>query len=191
MSDYQLFHGDCLDILPTLSGVDAIVTDPMYFQPLNMPEFLRVCRGNIVAFGMPTYRYFQPDKVHHWVKPTSTKNVSREMAAFVEEITVLRRGVYRGPKETGMQWANYNGVWFDIIEGEKLHDFQKPLSLMMRLIEIYTNPGDTILDPYAGSGTTILAAVLTGRNAIGIEKERASFETMQRRIQNAQPPLFV
>ncbi len=49
------------------------------------------------------------------------------------------------------------------------HPTQKPLALMRALIERYTNPGETILDPYAGSGTTLRAAMDCGRKAIGLE----------------------
>lgn len=67
-----------------------------------------------------------------------------------------------------MQWANYTGIWSDIVV-EKLHPFVKPESLIERFIRILTNPGDTILDPFCGSGTTLRVAERLGRNAIGIE----------------------
>ena len=49
------------------------------------------------------------------------------------------------------------------------HPCPKPLPLMCELIEQFTDPGDTILDPFAGSGTTLVAARDLGRKAIGIE----------------------
>lgn len=49
------------------------------------------------------------------------------------------------------------------------HPCPKPLPLMRKLIEQFTDPGETILDPFAGSGTTLLAARQLGRKAIGIE----------------------
>lgn len=51
------------------------------------------------------------------------------------------------------------------------HPTQKPLALLEMLIKTYTNPGDTVLDPCMGSGSTIVAATRTGRKYIGIEKE--------------------
>jgi len=163
-------------------SVDCILTDPMYYKPLDMPELLRVCKGNIIAFGMPIYRYFVPDRVHHWIKPQSTKNVSKSIPEFVEEINVLLRGTYNGPSVTGMQWANYNGVYFDIIEGKKVHDFQKPLALIERLMMIYSNPGDIIFDPFAGSGTTLWAARGTGRNAIGCENDKIYYDAIMEKM---------
>jgi DNA modification methylase len=77
-------------------------------------------------------------------------------------------------------------------ETEDLHPNQKPVALYEYLILTYTNPGDTVLDITAGSGTTGEAAVKTGRNAILIEKDPVYFETTQRRIElvQAQPLLF-
>jgi site-specific DNA-methyltransferase (adenine-specific) len=67
-----------------------------------------------------------------------------------------------------------------------LHPTQKPVALYKYLTLTYTNEGDTILDIAAGSGTTGVAAVETGRNFIGIEKREDYFEIMQKRIAEAQ-----
>ena len=71
-----------------------------------------------------------------------------------------------------MAWTNYDKVArvykLDGM-GNKVHPTQKPLSLMRWCIENYTNPGDTILDPFMGSGTTGVAAIQTGRRFLGFE----------------------
>lgn len=54
----------------------------------------------------------------------------------------------------------------------KLHPTQKPISLLKRLIEIFTDPGDTVIDPCAGSGSTLQAAFELGRNSYGFEVSR-------------------
>ena len=51
----------------------------------------------------------------------------------------------------------------------KIHPTQKPVNVLKRLIEIFTDPGDVVIDPVAGSGTTLRAAVEMGRNAYGFE----------------------
>lgn len=56
-------------------------------------------------------------------------------------------------------------------KGNILHPTQKPVELMRYLVRTYTNSGQTVLDPFCGSGTTCLAAMLEGRESIGIEKE--------------------
>lgn len=51
----------------------------------------------------------------------------------------------------------------------KIHPTQKPVNVLKRLIEIFTDPGDVVIDPVAGSGTTLRAAAEMGRNAFGFE----------------------
>lgn len=62
-----------------------------------------------------------------------------------------------------------------------LHSCQKPTSLMSELIQRLTNPGDTIADPFAGSGTTLLAAKELGRRAVGVELDEKNCETIANR----------
>lgn len=63
-----------------------------------------------------------------------------------------------------------------------LHPTQKPVALMEYLIQTYTNPGQLVLDNVAGSGSTAIAAMNTGRNFIAIEKEESYFNLAQKRI---------
>lgn len=62
---------------------------------------------------------------------------------------------------------------------------QKPLHLLRRWIEACTNPGDLVLDPYMGSGTTLLAAAELGRPAIGIDEGEASHAISEERFEGA------
>jgi len=62
------------------------------------------------------------------------------------------------------------------------HPAEKPTALMVKLIECSTRPDALILDPFAGSGTSLLAAQRTGRRAIGIEMEEEHCETAARRL---------
>jgi len=63
-------------------------------------------------------------------------------------------------------------------ENNKKHPAQKPLSLYKELIKMSTHPGEVVLDPMAGSGYSIKAAVELGREGIGIEKDKAFYELM-------------
>lgn len=73
----------------------------------------------------------------------------------------------------------------DDMRGKQGHPTQKPVALLEWLIKTYSNPGDTILDPTMGSGTTCVAAINTGRNYVGIEKEASYFITAAKRIGEA------
>jgi DNA modification methylase len=70
--------------------------------------------------------------------------------------------------------------------GKVDHPTQKPLSLMKWNVELLTEPGQTILDPFMGSGSTGCAAVALARDFIGIEREPKYFEIACKRIEDAQ-----
>lgn len=65
-----------------------------------------------------------------------------------------------------------------------VHPTQKPLKLMQHLIKIFTTEGDTIIDPFAGNGSTAHAAALLGRNSLSFEIEEAYFDSMCNRLDN-------
>jgi len=65
------------------------------------------------------------------------------------------------------------------------HPNEKPVALVERFVTLHTAEGDTVLDPFMGSGTTGVACVRTGRRFIGIEKEPKYFEIATRRITEA------
>ena len=65
------------------------------------------------------------------------------------------------------------------------HPTVKPLALMRWLVRMVTPPGGTVLDPFAGSGTTLEAAMLEGFNAVGIEREADYLPLIRARIERA------
>lgn len=73
------------------------------------------------------------------------------------------------------------------VNGEKAHSTQKPEALLYRIIISTSNPGDIVLDPFMGSGTTGAIAKKLGRNFIGIEKEEYYIKIANERILNAKP----
>jgi site-specific DNA-methyltransferase (adenine-specific) len=70
-------------------------------------------------------------------------------------------------------------------EARTVHPTQKPVALMEYLIRTYTNEGETILDNCMGSGTTGVACVKTGRNFIGVERDKNYFNIASNRIKEA------
>lgn len=82
--------------------------------------------------------------------------------------------------------------WAKDTKSEKLHPTQKPLNVLMRLIQIFTDEGDVIVDPVAGSGSTLVAAHELGRKAYGFEIKKEYFNLAQKWIDEvtAQGRLF-
>jgi len=71
-----------------------------------------------------------------------------------------------------------------------VHPTQKPVALMEYLIRTYTNEGETVLDFTMGSGTTGVACVKTKRDFIGIEMDEGYFKIAEKRIMEAESPIF-
>jgi site-specific DNA-methyltransferase (adenine-specific) len=93
-------------------------------------------------------------------------------------------------KEGGkLLWANDGVASPNIVDffppRERVHPNEKPLGLVSHFIELHSSPGQTILDPFMGSGTTGVSAVQSGRKFIGIELHVGHFETAIRRITDA------
>lgn len=74
----------------------------------------------------------------------------------------------------------------------KVHPTQKPVPLLEKLIELFTDKGDVVIDPTAGSGTTLLASANMGRRAYGFEIKKQFYNDAQNKILKViQPKLFV
>ncbi|NQS97004.1 MAG: site-specific DNA-methyltransferase [candidate division Zixibacteria bacterium] len=102
---------------------------------------------------------------------------------------------YKYDRENGLYLTD---VWDDIREltsgyfagdeairdsaGKRIHIQQSPIALLLRIILSSTKPGDIVLDPFAGSGTTMVVAGQLGRSAYGIEIDPVNVEIIQRRI---------
>ena len=70
--------------------------------------------------------------------------------------------------------------------GNKLHPTQKPLSVLLPLVETFSAPRGTILDPFTGSGSSLLAAKTLGRSYLGIELDPNYHAIASRRLEQAQ-----
>lgn len=122
-----------------------------------------------------------------WRKRGSTPQLTGDRPAQACEAIVLAHP----PGRKRWNGGGLHGV-FDLPivinrSGKKprYHATQKPLRLLCRLVELFTNEGDLILDPFAGSGTTGVAALKLGRRFIGWEKDRAVFRVAQDRLTRA------
>lgn len=211
IGDATLYLGDCMDILPTLPKVDAVITDPPY--GINENTKKKMSRGCIAK---PTdYGSFDWDK-----SPVPQTLIDQVIAAGTN--IVLFGGNYYSvpPASCWLIWDKINGksdfadcemawtnlpkavrmhrqMWNGMIrEGEergvqRVHPTQKPVALMKWCIE-QCGTGKSVLDPFMGSGTTGVAAIQLGRKFIGIEREPKYFDIACERIDaaHAQGKLF-
>lgn len=170
----MIHHGDGLELLKTRQW-DHILTDPDYENQPHAHTYWEFCKGNIILFCDPTMRPEgrAPDEVLVWLKPPAYKNVSKRCAKMFEEILV-----YRGPKSvfTPIHWSSMTGIFTDDFIEKPDHPYAKPVSMMEKLLLMYTKPGDTVFDPFCGSGTVGIAAKKHGRNYVGCEIDRKFYE---------------
>lgn len=192
----QLIQGDCIEVMKDIpdKSIDAVITDPPYGININKSSRLSVSRG----FGKDTWDS----------KPASKEAIDH--IRRIAPIQVIWGGNYFDlpparcfiiwdKNNDGRDFADCEFAWTNIdavarifrkrpmnMDGGKVHPTQKPIALMKWIIEKYTKPGDTILDPFMGSGTTGVACVQTGRDFIGVEIDPTYFAIAERRIAEAQ-----
>ena len=198
MTDFTLYQGDCMDILPTLAvgSVDAVITDPPYG-----------CGKASWDEAFPVEWYGQARRIARLVAIITGSSGLKDSIPlvggdFVDVISARNlNGMTRGPIGFG-NWIGAvvacgkpapgpNAFDFTVSGCMPPHPSPKPLEYMRKLIFRLTAPGDTVLDPFMGSGTTGVAAIMEGRRFIGIELDPGYFAIAKRRIETAQPPLFV
>lgn len=89
------------------------------------------------------------------------------------------------------KWKEYfSGHWYFNGVRQEGHIAMFPVELPKRLIEMFTFVGETVLDPFMGSGTTAVASILTGRNSIGYEINKGFISIIKDKVENATRSLF-
>lgn len=189
-----LYLGDCLEILPTLPKVDAVVTDPPYGL------------GKKWAGG-PKWHLAHGGNGHDAIKEWDAE--APDMS-WIDVPAIVWGGQYFSlPPSSGwlvwdkivrnftsghceLAWTNidqpvraFNFSHGALATEGKIHPTQKPLPLMEWCLSFLPD-SKTILDPYMGSGTTGVACANLGRDFIGIEIERKYFDIACERIEAAQ-----
>ena len=206
-----LYLGDCLDILPTLPKVDAVITDPPYgiahksgralggkwgfvrhqgvtiandSKPFDPSHLLRL-GVPLIAWGANFYSDKLPGS--GWL--VWDKRPGIEDMKFNRSDSEL---AYISETKTVKTFRHlWHGLCRATEVGEHLHPTQKPVALMQWCIE-QVGKAETVLDPYMGAGATGVAAAGMGRSFIGIEIEPKYFDIACRRIEDAQrqAPMF-
>jgi len=229
IGDCELWLGDCREIIPLLSHVAAIVTDPPYELSSTDPgnshfgmslgkfesdNYKAIVSGFDLEIFNELEKVCQPFNMFCFC---SNKQISKIMQFHEQRgrITTLcvwhktnaapfANGVWRGDIEYVVH-ARDNGAVFlgNAQEKKKVsqyplvcdlnHPSVKPLELIKKYIKICSEKGQTVFDPYMGSGTTGIASIRLGRKFIGCEVDPRHFELSCRRIEDAykQPDIFL
>lgn len=160
------------------NSVDVILTDPPYDTQVCMIELERICKGNIIMFSAPEHPFFEPDERAFWIKTPSTKNYIKHLGRFVEIILIRRKG----STFNVMHWSQMTGVYDDRLVYPPKHPYEKPLTLIERLLRLYSNPGDLVYDPFMGCGTTGIGCINLERRFIGCERDVSTFDLAYQEI---------
>lgn len=246
--DYvTLYHGDCLEILPTLpkGSVQHVLADLPYGTTANKWDSvlpLDELWANLIHVAVPncafamtasqpfTSRLLLSNEAmfrHEWIwiknRGSNFANTVREPMKEHESVLLFSKGKWTYNRQMqertggGADRVKYNVAFesssdnYRQFEGRKentlpelrvpsswqkfntqvgLHPTQKPLDLLAYIIRTYSNRGDTVLDPCAGSGSTLVAARNEGRRAIGIELEERYCEIAAKRLSTQELDLF-
>jgi len=195
-----LYLGDCMDILPTLERVDAVITDPPYgIKRSGQPETFTVDakhkRKLHVDFGWDEGR--PAPKTFAAILSKSETQIIWGGNYFSDLLPPTMGWLYWDKGQNGLSMSDGELAWTSMQKALRAfvcnrsalvgseHPTQKPEQLMRWCVKQASNP-ETILDPFMGSGTTGVAAMQLGRKFIGIEIEPKYFDIACTRIENAQ-----
>lgn len=199
-----LYLGDCREILPGLEPIDVCITDQPYGSGWvtgggknagdftakgNGPasdtwstDWIALTKAGTIAAFCPCSRLADlvtalgGGSLRFYRKSNPRPPLQGRDAPSIEPIVVYPKVRFgRGPQD----FTAYNG-------DNEFHPTQKPLPVMQWLVDGCSAAGETILDPFMGSGTTGVAAVQMGRQFIGIERDPTFFAIACQRITDAQ-----
>lgn len=190
----EILLGDCLSVLPELPSrsVNFILTDPPYIVRYKSRDGRSILNDDNDAWLLPAfreaYRVLEPHSycvsfygwphtdtfmrafrkagfriIGHLVFPKRYTSSTSFLKYQHECAFLLSKGYPQKPKTAigdVIPWS---------FSGNKLHPTQKPLSVLKPLVQTFSTPDGLILDPFAGSGSTLVAASRLGRRYLGIE----------------------
>jgi DNA modification methylase len=205
----QVTQGQCEEVMKGLPGssVDFILTDPPYLVRYKDRTGRTVRNDDNASWLEPAvhemHRVLKPGKFavmfYAWNKVDRFMEAWRKAGFHIAGHIVFPKRYASGEHFTKYQheqayllskgWAaKPEHPPVDVIPwtytGNKLHPTQKPVGSLKPLIEAFSKPGDIVLDPFAGSGSTLVAAKETGRRFVGIELDQDHQHTAAMRLQS-------
>lgn len=195
-----IYHSDCAEILPMLPQVDHVLTDPPYNVGLDYSngddradyeswcaEWFSLLTASSIALTPGTVnvsmwcRIKEPHWIIGWHKPAA---MGPSPFGVCNWEPVLFWG--KPKRNRGVDVIQAGIVSDRSLDG---HPCPKPEKWATGLIALLSDPGSTILDPFMGSGTTLVAAKRLGRKAIGIEIEERYCEIAANRLAQGALPM--
>lgn len=174
-------------------GFDAL--NPMCFAEDLLYETWRWCLCFCAVEDFAVYR--QAARIAYgddawirgciWVKDNPAPQMSGDRPGMWGEGIATMHNRARGLDGNLIEPVRWNsggkaGVYnYPVTNGEH-HPCEKPVPLLEEIIKDFTDPGDLIFDPFAGSGTTGVACIRTGRNFVGCEKDEEHYDTAMQRL---------
>lgn len=213
----ELWLGDAREILPVLTGFDAVVTDIPYevsqvsggLRDIDFGEWDEAGSGAAAMDALSLCRTVPSVLVFcEWRQTAAVSDLfkgrSSRLLAWIKTNPTVMNGqhLFLPAMETAYYgklpgaWFGGNcikSVWHGPAPTEREHPTQKPLGLMKWAVVNTVAPNAVCLDAFMGSGTTGVACTHLGRRFVGIEKSPAHFATACRRIEQAyrQADLFI
>lgn len=196
-----IYRGDCREILPTLPKCDLLLTDPPY--GINHPTNFLTRGRSKVAECRDYPPVFDDDKPFdpRWLLGVCDKHILWGANYFADKLqSVSGWLVWDKERPDALDQATCELAWTDCVKGVRrirhlwhgmcrdgmddlFHPTQKPVAVMRWCMSTrWTEKCNSILDPFMGSGTTLVAAKLLGRRAIGIEIEERYCEIAVNRL---------
>jgi site-specific DNA-methyltransferase (adenine-specific) len=205
-----IVNADCLQFLPQLpaESVQFILTDPPYITRYKSRDGRTIANDDNAAWLKPAfaemYRVLTPDSFavsfYGWPQADRFMRAYRDAGfrivghlVFPKRYTSSTRFV-RYQHECAHLLAKGNPMQpryaiGDVIDwtysGNKLHPTQKPISALLPLVEAFAPSQGTVLDPFAGSGSSLIAAKALGRDYLGIELDPKYHAIASRRLEQA------
>ena len=205
--DSGIRQGDCLEVMPGLpaASVDLVLTDPPYVCGYRDRAGRTVANDTRTEWLVPAYagiaRLMKPGSLcisfYGWTATDAFFSAWR--AAGLRPVAHLvfckgyasRVGLFRSQHESafvlakgrpGLPQQPLSDVRSWVYTGNTLHPTQKPVEVLKPLIRTYCPEGGLVLDPFAGSGSTLVAARDLGCRYLGIELDPLHVATAQKRL---------
>jgi DNA modification methylase len=198
-----IYHGDCGDVISELPKADAVITDPPY--GINMAQGFRSSGRGFGGHGKRTSRRYEgdwdrdrpPSELLLSVVNAGKKAILWGGNYFADVLPRTCKWLVWDKQQTmpsfsdaELAWTNLSGVAVKMfrlcgagimaIEKKRFHPTQKPVDLMQWCVDL--SEAQTIIDPFMGSGSTLVAAKNLGRRAIGVERDERFCEVAAKRL---------